>query len=161
MRDTRRIAIKKKNHYLIRWFDRHERIGVWWISIVDSFPKPDPHHTIHTDRHHIAIFKANLRNSIRMAGASIFATNLELNQSLFPHQNVSPFAAGQNMAVFHRIDRRNVTDFRLTEAADVTLQLQSGKCFRYFPKLNVTLTAGGQLVRIEQRKHDAKHNVLR
>lgn len=84
-----------------------------------------------------------------MARLASLTRDLELNQTGFPKQYITPLTTRDHILIGQHINGTNVTEVRLAEATQFTLQLQTGESVGHFPKFDMTEAAGRQEYGIE------------
>lgn len=149
-----RVVIALADPELVARLDLHEAVVLGRVRQLDGLPEPDADESVGADRHNfLRVAHEDLRDGSFVARPAVLAADLQLDESVVPHQHVAPLAPGQNLFVWHRANPVNVADFRLAEPADQTLQLQAGERGRHLPKLDVTEPARRQLLGNERREH--------
>lgn len=136
------------------WFNFDEPVVFRRVWKVNRLPEPDANHAISTNSHNFfGVSHEDLRYWSGVAWTTIFPTNFELDESIVPNENVSPFAAGYDFLIWHRADSVNVANFSFPEPSDQALQFKARESRRHFPELDVAKSTSSQLFGNVWREH--------
>ena len=102
--------------------------------MTPPLPATHPDAAVEPDRHQLALVHHDLLDGAGMARLAPLAADLHLDQAALPQQHVAPVAPRQHLAVGQLHVPLDVRDLRLSELAQLSLQLQPGERVRHLPK---------------------------